>query len=148
MIIEQKVVIDAPLTKVWDAIIDYKKFGQWFRCKLDQPFEEGKRSTGMITFPGAEHVKWEAKVLTIKQEKSIEFSWPCYIEDESIDLSKGAWLHGKFELEPTATGTLLTIIESGFEQLPSTIAEKAIQQNKQGWEIQAGHIKEYLLPIT
>lgn len=146
MIIEQKVAIEAPLAKVWDAIIDHQKFGQWFRCKLDQPFEEGKWSTGTMTVPGAEHVKWEAKVLTIKHQKSIEFSWPGYIEDDSIDLSNEPWLRGKFVLEPTATGTLLTITESGFEQWTSTIAEKVIRQNKQGWKIQAGYIKEYITP--
>jgi hypothetical protein len=50
-------------------------------------------------------------------------------------------------LEPTTTGTLLTITESGFEKLPAAIAEKAMQQNKQGWEIQARHISEYVKKI-
>lgn len=144
MKIEQIVEFETQLAKVWDVIIDHNKFGQWFCCKLDQPFEEGKLSTGRMTYPGTEHIKWEAKVIRIRNEKSIEFSWPAYIDDESIDLSKESWLHGKFDLAPTTTGTLLTITESGFENLPLDIAEIAMRQNKQGWEIQARQISEYV----
>lgn len=145
MKIEQKVIIEAPLANVWDAIIDHEKFGRWFHCKLDQPFEEGQPSTGMMTYPGYEHVKWEAKVIAIEHEKSIEFSWPGYVDGESVDLSQSPWLRGKFVVEATADGTLLTITESGFDKLPSAVAEKAFGQCKQGWEIQAENIKEYVM---
>lgn len=47
-----------------------------------------------------------------------------------------------------AASTLLTFTKSDFKQLPSTNAEKAVRQNKQGWGIQAGHVKEYVGPRT
>ena len=144
MKIVQKVEIDAPITKVWDAIIDHNKFGEWFRCKLDQPFEEGKPSTGMMTYPGAEHVPWQATVLKIIEQKRLEFTWPPYVEDESVNLDDEPWLHCTFELEETATGTLLTITESGFDKLTAAIRDDARRGNEQGWEIQAGHILEYM----
>lgn len=144
MKIERTIEINAPLAKVWDAIIDHKKFGEWFKCKLDQPFKEGEMSTGMMTYPGVEHVKWEAKIIKIEAEKCLEFSWPPYVEDESIDLSNEPWLNCKFELKSIPDGTQLSITESGFDKLSPRIRDDARRGNEKGWEIQAGHITEYV----
>lgn len=144
MKIERNIEIDAPVAKVWEAIIDHKKFGEWFRCKLDQPFKEGEKSTGMMTYPGAEHVPWEAKVIKIVQEECLEFLWPPYVENELINLANEPWLHCKFELKELGTGTLLTITESGFEKLSAGIRDDARRGNEGGWDIQATHIVEYL----
>lgn len=144
MKIEQSIEISAPIAKVWDAIADYKKFGEWFRCKLDQPFQEGEWSTGMMTYPGFEHVKWEAKVIKIEAEKCLEFTWPPYLPDESIDLSNEPWLHCTFELESIPGGTLVKITESGFDKLSPAIRDEARRGNTEGWKIQAGHIQEYV----
>lgn len=144
MKIEQSIEINAPIAKVWDAIADYRKFGEWFRCKLDQPFQEGEWSTGMMTYPGFEHVKWEAKVIKIEAEKCLEFTWPPYLPDESIDLSNEPWLHCTFELESIPSGTLVKITESGFDKLSAAIRDEARRGNTEGWKIQAGHIQEYV----
>jgi len=144
MKIERTVEIMAPVSKVWEAIIDHKKFGEWFRCKLDQPFKEGEMSTGMMTYPGFEHVEWNAKVIRIENEKCLEFSWPPYIEDEAVDLEKELWLDCTFELTAIADGTLLKITESGFDRLSPAIRDDARRGNEQGWKIQAGHILDYV----
>ena len=39
--IEKTIEIAAPVAKVWDAIADYRKFGEWFQVRLDQPFVAG-----------------------------------------------------------------------------------------------------------
>ncbi len=147
MKIVQTIEIEAPLATVWKAIIDHRKFGEWFRCKLDQPFAAGEWSTGMMTYPGSEHVKWEAKVLRIEQEKCLEFTWPPYVPDESVDLANEPWLHCTFELQATDDGTRVTITESGFEKLSPAIRDEARRGNEQGWEIQAGHIRDYVAQL-
>lgn len=144
MKIVQTVEIDAPIARVWDAIIDHNKFGEWFRCRLDQPFAEGEMSTGMMTYPGSEHVKWLAKVIRIEPGKSLEFTWPPYVPDESVDLSKEPWMHCRFELEEVSGRTRLTITESGFDKLSPAIRDDARRSNTEGWKIQAGHITEYV----
>ena len=60
--IEKTVELAAPIDRVWRAITDHEEFGAWFRVKLDGPFHLGEPSTGRITYPGAEHYKWEAQV--------------------------------------------------------------------------------------
>lgn len=144
MKIEQTIEIRAPIARVWEALSDHQQFGEWFRCTLDQPFKEGEWSTGQMTYPGAEHLAWEAKVLKIQPHKCLEFAWPPYVENAPVNLSAEPWLHCRFELLETDKGTLLTITESGFDKLACAIQNDARRISEQGWEIQAGHLSDYV----
>src|ERR1700674_3555543 len=57
-VIEKRIELKAPVSRVWRALTDYREFGEWFRVKLDGPFAPGQLSRGRITYPGYEHVKW------------------------------------------------------------------------------------------
>lgn len=60
--IEKRIELKAPVSRVWRALTDHREFGEWFRVQLDAPFEPGQVSRGHITYPGYEHVRWEATV--------------------------------------------------------------------------------------
>src|ERR1022692_1917089 len=60
--IEKRIELNAPVSRVWRVLTDYREFGEWFRVKLDGPFVPGQASRGQITYPGYEDVKWEARV--------------------------------------------------------------------------------------
>jgi hypothetical protein len=60
--IEKRIEVKAPVSRVWRALTDHREFGEWFRVKLDGPFAPGQPSTGHMTYPGYEHVKWNAVV--------------------------------------------------------------------------------------
>jgi uncharacterized protein YndB with AHSA1/START domain len=59
---EKQIELKALVSRVWRALTDYREFGEWFRVKLEGPFVEGPVSRGRITYPGYEHVKWEALI--------------------------------------------------------------------------------------
>src|SRR5437660_8261007 len=73
--IEKRIELKAPLSRVWRALTDYREFGLWFRVKLDGPFVPGRVSTGWITYPGYEHLKWEAVVQKMEPERLFSFTW-------------------------------------------------------------------------
>ncbi|HJU33110.1 MAG TPA: vanillate O-demethylase oxidoreductase VanB, partial [Hyphomicrobiaceae bacterium] len=50
--IEKTIELNAPVSRVWRALIDYREFGTWFRVDLDGPFVPGQASRGHITYPG------------------------------------------------------------------------------------------------
>ena len=75
-VIEKRVELKAPVSRVWRALTDYREFGEWFRVKLDGPFVPGQVSRGQITYPGYEHVKWEAVVQKMEHERLFSFTWP------------------------------------------------------------------------
>ena len=83
--IEKRIALKAPISRVWRALTDYREFGEWFRVKLDGPFVPGQVSRGQITYPGYEHVKWEAVVQKMDHERLFSFTWPHLKSLEKVD---------------------------------------------------------------
>ena len=138
------VELKAPVSRVWQALTDYKQFGEWFRVNLDGPFVAGELSTGQMTFPGYEHFPWRAKVETIEPEKLFSFRWHDYDEKSADDIADQPTMLVEFRLEPTKEGTRLTITESGFENLPDPRRIEVLRGNTEGWNIQSKHITDYV----
>jgi len=143
--VEKQIEIAAPVSKVWDALTNHEKFGAWFRVKLEGPFVAGEVSRGFITWPGYEHIRWEATVKEIVPEKLFSFTWHPYAVDPVMDYSKEEPTLVEFRLEPTATGTLVTVTESGFEKVPEARRAEAFRMNDGGWAQQVKNIEEYVL---
>ena len=83
--IEKQTELKAPLSQVWRALTDYREFGEWFRVKLDGPFVPGQVSRGQITYPGYEHVRWEALVEKVEPQRLFSFRWPLPKSFEKSD---------------------------------------------------------------
>jgi uncharacterized protein YndB with AHSA1/START domain len=142
--IEKQIEIAAPVTRVWRALTDYKEFSEWFRLKLDGPFVAGQTLGGHLTWPGYEHVRMEIFVKAIEPENYFSYTWHPYAVDPKVDYSKETPTLVEFRLAATAGGTLVTVIESGFEKLPSARQEIALLRNENGWQQQMGNIKAYV----
>ena len=50
----------------------------------------------------------------------------------------------EFTLEPAGAGTRLTVVESGFAQLPEDVYRKAYDGNTEGWAKELGELVAYL----
>ena len=82
------------------------------------PSSPAQVSTGHITYPGYEHLKWEAVVQKMEPERLFSFTWHPNAIDPKVDYSKEPSTLVEFRLEKTATGTLLLLTESGFDKIP------------------------------
>lgn len=142
--IEKRVELKAPVSRVWRALTDYREFGEWFGVKLDGPFEAGKVSTGRITYPGYEHLRWEAVVQKIEPERYFSYSWHPYAIDPKEDYSKETPTLVEFILEKTATGTLVVVKESGFDKIPAARRAEAFRMNDGGWTQQIKNIENHV----
>ena len=142
--IEKRIELKAPVSRVWRALTDYREFGEWFRVKLDGPFVPGQVSRGQITYPGYEHVTLEAVTQKMEPERLFSFTWHPYAVDPSMDYSKETPTLVEFTLEKTATGTLLTVTESGFDKIPSERRLEAFRMNDGGWTEQVKNIENYV----
>ncbi len=142
--IEKRIELRAPVSRVWRALTDYREFGEWFRVKLDGPFVPGEVSRGHITYPGYEHLKWEAVVQKMEPESLISFTWHPYAVDPNIDYSSEPPTLVEFRLEKTADGTLLLLTESGFDQIPSHRRQVAFRSNDGGWAEQMKNIERHV----
>lgn len=104
----------------------------------------GQVSRGTITYPGYEHVKWEAVVQTMEPERLFSFTWHPYAVDPQIDYSKETPTLVEFRLEKTTSGTLLVLTESGFDKIPSDRRLEAFHRNDGGWTEQMKNIESYV----
>jgi uncharacterized protein YndB with AHSA1/START domain len=146
--IEKRIELKAPVSRVWRALTDYREFGEWFGVKLDGPFVAGQVSTGHITYPGYEHVKWEARVQKMEPERLFSFTWPQAKSLDPVeytgDYSKDPTTLVEFRLEKTKNGTLLTVTESGFAKLPVDRRDENLRRNEGGWAEQMKNIERHV----
>ncbi len=139
----KQITLKAPRSRVWRAVTDSKEFGTWFKAKMETPFVVGKIAHGQITYPGYEHLKLEALVEKMEPEHLFVMRWhPGAEGNKSFDQDPTTTV--EFRLEDVPEGTRLTVIESGFENLPPALREKAFRSNEGGWAEQMKNIEAYL----
>jgi uncharacterized protein YndB with AHSA1/START domain len=144
--IEKRIELKAPIARVWPALTDYREFGEWFRVKLEGPFVPGQVSRGHITYPGYEHLKWEAVVQKMEPERLFSFTWHPYASDPKKDYSKETPTLVEFRLEKIPNGTLLLLTESGFDKIPADRRAEAFRRNDGGWTEQMKNIEAHVAP--
>ena len=146
--IEKRVELKAPISRVWRALTDYREFGEWFKVKLENPFTAGQISRGQITYPGYEHITWEARVEKIEPESLFASTWPHIQSFEKTgkptDYSGAPRTLVEFRLEPISGGTLLILTESGFDSIPAEWRPEAFRRNDGGWTEQMKNIESHV----
>jgi uncharacterized protein YndB with AHSA1/START domain len=142
--IEKQIELKADVARVWRALTDYREFGAWFRVELESPFELGKTTRGHITYPGYEHLVWEAVVVGMEAERLFAFTWHPYAVDPKVDYSTETPTRVEFRLEKTSKGTRLTLTESGFDKIPAHRFADAMRMNELGWTEQMKNIERHV----
>jgi uncharacterized protein YndB with AHSA1/START domain len=142
--IEKSTELAAPVERVWRALTDHEEFGRWFRVALDGPFVPGEVSRGRITYPGYEHLPWEATVVAMERPRLFSFTWHPYAVDPGVDYAGEPTTLVEFRLEPTPGGTRLTVVESGFDAVPAHRRAEARRMNEGGWEEHARNIRAHV----
>jgi uncharacterized protein YndB with AHSA1/START domain len=134
--LERTIELAHPLAKVWAALTTAEGLGTWF----------GNRATIDLRPGGTAQMSWdtgdsaEMRVERIEEPRVFGFTWHIYGLPE--DDPRRTYV--EFTLEPTAAGTRLTVVESGFAQLPEDAHSKAFGGNTEGWAHELGELVAYL----
>jgi uncharacterized protein YndB with AHSA1/START domain len=142
--IEKNIKLRATRSRVWRALTDAGEFGQWFGAKLENPFAEGTTVRGRITHPGYEHLTLELQVERIEPEHYLALRWHPYAIDPGVDYSSEPTTLVEFRLEEAEDGTQLTVVESGFDQIPLARRAEAFRMNDNGWAAQMRNIERHV----
>lgn len=142
--IEKRIEITAPISRVWRALTDHREFGQWLRVSLEAPFIPGMATKGRIAYPGYEHLVMEVVVQKMEPERLFSFHGHPYTVDPTIDYSVEPPTLVEFTLEQTPAGTLLVVIESGFDKIPAGRRAEAFRMNDGGWAEQVKNIETHV----
>lgn len=134
--IERVVEIAHPPAKVWSALTTAQGLGTWFGNDADIDLRPG----------GAGHLRWadgsanELTVERVEEPKVFAFSWRIY----GLPADDPRRTHVEFTLEPSGGGTRLSVVESGFAQLPEDAHHRAFGSNTRGWTDELGELVDYL----
>ncbi|MGZ6144294.1 MAG: SRPBCC family protein, partial [Myxococcales bacterium] len=142
--IEKQIHLRAPRSRVWRALTRAEEFGQWFGVELAGAFAEGATLRGRLTYPGYEHLTLEVQVERMDAEKLFSYRWHPYAVDAKRDYSKEPTTLVEFRLADAPGGTLLTIVESGFDAIPAERRAEAFRMNDGGWTAQAANLERHV----
>jgi uncharacterized protein YndB with AHSA1/START domain len=153
--IEKKILLHAPRKRVWRALSDSTEFGTWFGVKFDDPFTPGASMRGVIvpTQVNAEVAKaqkpyeglpFEITIEKMEPERLFSFRWHPFAIERGVDYSAEPTTLVVFALEEVPGGVMLTVTESGFDQIPLARRAKAFTANEQGWGMVVKLVEEYL----
>jgi len=143
--IEREILLKAPRSRVWRALSNAEEFGNWFGMDLKgKTFEAGKAVHARITYPGYEHLVCEMVIERIEPEKLLSWRWHPGAIDPAFDYSGETRTLVVFELEEVDSGTLVRLVETGFDDLPPARRLDAFRLNSGGWETQMKNIEKHV----
>ena len=135
--IERTVEIAQPPAKVWTALTTAEGLGTWFGDK-GATIDLRPGGSARMTWDGGFTV--EMRVERVEAPAVFGFTWQIYGLSE--DDPRRTYV--EFTLEPAGAGTRLTVVESGFAQLPDDVYRKSYDGNTEGWAKELGELVDYL----
>src|ERR1700758_699712 len=152
--IEKRVLLRAPLDRVWRAISDAEEFGRWFGVRFDRPFVAGASVTAAITGTTVDDevakrqephagAKSTWQIVAIEPRRRFAYRWHPFAVDAAIDYDREPTTLVEFSLSETPDGVLLTITESGFDAIPEARRSASFEADAEGWGIQADLVRRY-----
>jgi len=143
--IEREILLKAPRSRVWRALANAEEFGDWFGVALKgKIFAAGQRVQAQITHPGYEHVVWDVVIERMQPERFLSWRWHPAAVEPSVDYSKEPTTLVVFELRGVEGGTLLSVVESGFDSVPQSRRLGAFRMNSEGWDEQMRNIEKHV----
>ncbi len=122
-------VVRAPRSKVWWALTTEEGWTGWFSDAVDGKFAIGE--TIVMEFTG--YGKGEAKIVELDPERRLAFRWHPGDEERDGDSPDSEMTLVAFELGDHAEGTMVTMVESGFNAIPEGRRKRCLDGNTEGW---------------
>ena len=134
--IERTLTLAHAPEKVWAALTTVEGLGTWFGNAAEVDLRVG----------GQAKLSWDSgdkATLTIERLEPphvFGYTWGLY----GLDAADPRRTYVEFTLTPAGAGTTLTMVESGFAQLPDDLHAKAFGGNTGGWTSELGELVAYL----
>ncbi len=134
--IERTVEVAHPPDKVWAALTTAEGLAAWF----------GDEATIDLRPGGSARMRWtggataDMRVERVEEPTVFGFTWRLHELPE--DDPRRTYV--EFTLEPAGAGTRLTVVETGFAQLPDDLYRKTYDGHTEGWAHELGELADYL----
>jgi uncharacterized protein YndB with AHSA1/START domain len=135
--IERTVEVAHPPAKVWAALTTAEGLAAWFGDEAAIDLRPG----------GLARMRWsqegftaQMRVERVEEPTVFGFTWQIY----GLPEHDPRRTYVEFTLEPAGAGTRLTVVETGFAQLPEDAHRQAYRGNTEGWAKELGELAAYL----
>ena len=134
--IERTVDIAQPPAKVWAALTTAEGLSAWFGQEASIDLRPG----------GSGRMKWDSghtadmRVERVEEPTVFGFTWHIF----GLPEEDPRRTYVEFTLEPAGAGTRLTVVETGFAQLPEDAYRKVYDGHTEGWARELGEMAGYL----
>jgi uncharacterized protein YndB with AHSA1/START domain len=127
--VRRTIRIAAPIEKVWSAVTRPEHISQWFGKAVIDGTGVGARGT--LTFEGYGAVP--LRIEALDEPRLVSYRWgnddASGVMPDDVDEHSTVFT---FTLEPTADGTRLTVVETGFEATSDPAAN--MESHRGGWD--------------
>ncbi|MBV9920724.1 MAG: SRPBCC domain-containing protein [Pseudonocardia sp.] len=134
--IERTLDVAHPPHRVWAALTTAEGLASWF----------GQEATIDLRPGGSLKMSWRdgptehMRVERVEEPTVFGFTWPIHgLPDDDPRRT-----YVEFTLEPVGARTRLTVVETGFAQLPEDAYSQAYDGNTRGWASELGELVDYL----
>jgi uncharacterized protein YndB with AHSA1/START domain len=134
--IERTVELAHPPATVWAALTTAEGLAAWF----------GQEAAIDLRPGGAAQLSWtdgmtvDMRVERVEEPRVFGFTWQLH----ELPADDPRRTYVEFTLEPAGAGTRLTVVESGFAQLPPDLYDKAYDGHTEGWARELGELADHL----
>ncbi len=134
--IERVVEIAHPPATVWSALTTADGLSSWFGEEVTIDLRPG--GTARMSWSSGDTA--DMRIERVEEPTVFGYTWHVY----GLPADDPRRTYVEFTLEPVDEGTRLTVVESGFSQLPDDAHDKAFGGNVQGWASELGELVAYL----
>ena len=137
-----EVQLPAPRQTVWEKLNDTETLKATIPgCESLEKTSDTSFAAVAVTKIGPVKAKWKGKVTLTDLDPPNGYKIVGEGEGGVAGFAKGS---ADVRLSDKDGGTLLTVVESGFDQIPASRRSKAFEMNTKGWAAQLQNIKRHV----
>ena len=138
--ITRTIEIAAPRQRVWDALTTPELLSQWLG--QEAVFEPEVGAKGSYTW--SDWGRFPLIVEQVEEPSRLAVRWARSPDGE---LTESTSTVAHYQLDEIDGGTLLTVVETGFELLDGN-QQTSFEDNTQGWAEELGELKAFLESVS
>jgi uncharacterized protein YndB with AHSA1/START domain len=131
--IDRAIDIKAPPERVWRALTDHEELSAWFQVTIEGEVAPGNEVWMTSVHAGHVGQRFRVHIVEMAPPHRLVWQWHPGEVDPAVDYSREPRTTVTFTLEPSATGTRLSVAETGFDQVTLARRAKVYADNNQGW---------------
>jgi uncharacterized protein YndB with AHSA1/START domain len=142
--IDRTIEIQAAPERVWHAITNAEELSAWFQVTIEGEIAPGSEVWMTSVHAGHTGQRFRVRFVEMTSPRRFVWQWHPGAVDAQVDYSREPRTTVTFTLEPSKTGTLLRVAETGFDQISLERRAKVYGDNSQGWTEVLGWVQRYV----